>query len=412
MTISRESVEGTADTSRIITEVLEGIYSESGRANPYPLYARLRELGPVVTAPNGTVLISGYAEQSAFLKDHRLAKHPGRRLAASGWPDWMDHPSLRLMFDSMMFLNPPRHTRLRRLVSASFTPGRVQRLRPVVEQITADMLDAIPHGTTNFVQDFALPMPIAVVGALLGVPSSDWSLFQSLAADWTLVLDNVNPDTVERADRSATEMEECVARLAEERARNPQDDLISAMIAAQGDDKLTRQELVTMAALLLVAGFETTSGLLSKGLAALLRNPAQAARLRDEPELAAPAIEELVRFDAPVQFVANRTAEEDIEVAGIKLAAGQPAWALIGAGNHDPSVYTRPDELILDRQEAPPLSYGGGIHYCIGASLARLEAQVALPTILRTYPAIELAGTPTPRASHLISGLLTLPITI
>jgi cytochrome P450 len=167
-----------------------------------------------------------------------------------------------------------------------------------------------------------------------------------------------------------------------------------------------------MAALLLVAGFETTSGLLAKGLVALLRNPEQADRLRAEPELAVPAIEELVRFDAPVQFVANRTAEEDLEVAGIRLAAGQPVWALIGAGNHDPSVCTRPDDLILDRQEAPPLSYGGGIHYCIGASLARLEAQIALPEILRTFPGIELAGTLVPRTSHLISGLLNLPISV
>lgn len=407
-----EQSTSSTDSARIITEVLDGIYSESGRANPYPLYDRLRALGPVVTAPNGTILISGYAEQLAFMKDHRLKKHPGRRLAATGWPDWKDHPSLLMMFDSMMFLNPPRHTRLRRLVSAAFTPGRVQRMRPVVEQITADMLDALPRGTVNWVEHFALPMPIAVVGALLGVPRSDWPLFQSLAADWTLVLDNVNPDTVERADRAVLKMEECIAGLAEDRTKQPRDDLISALVAAQGDDKLTHRELVTMASLLLVAGFETTSGLLSKGLAALLNHPEQAARLRAEPELAAPAIEELVRFDAPVQFVANRTAEEDLEVAGFKLTAGQPAWALIGAGNRDPSVFTRPDELILDRQEAPSLSYGGGIHYCIGAALARLEAQVALPAVLRKFPGMEPAGTPTPRASHLISGYINLPVSV
>ncbi|MFC7310228.1 cytochrome P450 [Streptomyces monticola] len=402
----------TADRESIITEVLDGIYTESGRANPYPLYDKLRALGPVVTAPNGTVLISGYAEQLAFMKDHRLKKHPGRRLAATGWPDWKDRPSLRLMFDSMMFLNPPEHTRLRRLVQATFTPGRVKGMRSVVEQITADMLDALPRGTVNWVEGFALPMPIAVVGALLGVPPADWPLFQSLAANWTLVLDDVSPETVERADPSAVEMEECIARLAHDRAKKPQDDLISAMVAAQGDDKLTRRELVTMAALLLVAGFETTSGLLSKGLAALLKHPEQADRLRTEPELAGPAIEELVRYDAPVQFVANRTAEEDLEVAGIKLAPGQPAWALIGAGNRDPKVFTRPDELILDRQEAAPLSYGGGIHYCIGAALARLEAQVALPAVLRKFPDIQLAGPPTPRSSHLISGFVSLPVTV
>ncbi len=358
------------------------------------------------------VLISGYAEQSAFLKDHRLTKHPGRRLAAAGWPGWRDRPSLRLMFEGMLFLNPPEHTRLRRLVSAAFTPGRVERMRPVVEQITANMLDALPPGTVNFVEDFAFPMPIAVVGALLGVPANDWPMFQSLARNWTLVLDNVNPATIERADQAAIAMGDCFAGLASARARQPRDDLISAMVAAQGDDKLTGQELVTMAALLLVAGFETSSGLLSKGLAALLNHPEQAARLRAEPRLAAPATEELLRFDSPIQLVLNRTAEEDLQVAGIRLAARQPAMALVGGGNRDPAVFTRPDELILDRQEASPLSFGGGIHYCLGASLARLEAQVALPAVLRRFPGIELAGPPVPRAGHVVSGLLSLPVSV
>ncbi|AKN71782.1 cytochrome P450 [Streptomyces sp. PBH53] len=405
------STSGT-DTSQIVADVLEEMYSDSGRANPYPLYAQLRELGPVVTAPDGTVLISGYAEQRAFLQDHRLTKHPGRRLAAAGWPDWRDRPSLQLMFESMLFLNPPEHTRLRRLVSAAFTPSRVERMRPVVEEITADLLDALPGGTVNFVEDFALPMPIAVVAALLGVPSSDWPMFQSLARDWTLVLDDISPATVDRADQAAIEMGETFTRLAKDRAKHPRDDMMSVIVAAQGDDKLTGRELVTMAALLLVAGFETSSGLLSKGLVALLRHPEQAARLRAEPDLAVSAAEELIRYDSPIQLVPNRTAEEDIEVAGVKLAARQPVIAVIGAGNRDPKVFSRPEELTLDRQEAPPLSFGGGVHYCLGAPLARIEAQVALPAVLRRFPDIELAGTPVPRAGHVISGLLKLPVSL
>jgi cytochrome P450 len=402
-----------SDESRLIKELLDGIYSDAGRANPYPYYAKLRELGPVVTAPNGTVLITGYHETAAFLKDHRLTKHPGRRLAANGWPDWWDHPSLRLMFDSMMFLNAPEHTRLRRLVSAGFTPGRVAGMRPVVEKIAMDMLNALPSGTVDFVDDFALPLPIAVVAALLGVPTEDWPLFQRLASDWTLVLDDISRPTVEQADRAAKDMEDCIGELAKQRARHPQDDLISAMVAAQGDEKLTRRELTTMGCLLLVAGFETTSGLLSKGLVALLDHPDQADRLRNEPEIATPAMEEIVRFDAPVQLVANRTSEEDIEVGGLfKLEARQPAWGMIGAANRDPKVYSRPDELILDRKEAAPLAYGGGIHYCIGASLARMEGNVVLPTLLRRFPDLALAGPPVPRRGHLISGLLHLPISI
>lgn len=403
----------TSDAAaEVIAEVREAMYSDSGRLDPYPHYARLRELGPIVTAPDGLVLITGYAEQSEFLKDHRFTKHPERRLEAGGWPDWRERPSLYLMFEGMLFLNPPDHTRLRRLVAAAFTPRRVKQMRPVVQKITDDMLDTLPSGRVNFVEEFAFPMPIAVVGALLGVPAEDWGMFQALAADWTIVMDDLSPATVDRADESANTMIEYFEGLARERARRPQDDVISGMVAAQGDDRLTRRELITMAALMLVAGFETTSGLLSKGLYALLEHPEQAARLRDEPELAPSAVEELLRFDAPVQLVLNRTAEQDTEVAGVALGARQPVMSIIGQGNRDPRVFSRPDELILDRQEGPSLSFGGGVHYCIGASLARLEAEVVFPTVLRRFPDITMAGPRVPRSSLVISGLDDLPVSL
>lgn len=402
----------TDDTVQVIAEVREAMYTDSGRLDPYPHYRRLQEIGPILTAPDGLVLITGYAEQAEFLKDHRFTKHPERRLEANGWPNWREVPSLRMMFEGMLFLNPPDHTRLRRLVAAAFTPRRVQQLRPVVQKITDDMLDALPRGTRiNFVKDFAFPMPIAVVGALLGVPEKDWGMFQELAADWTIVMDDLSPETVAKADVSANTMTDYFVELAQEKAKRPTDDVISVMAAAQGE-KVTPQELVTMAALMLVAGFETTSGLLAKGLHSLIVNPEQADRLRHDPEITASAVEELLRYDAPVQLVVNRVAEQDTEVAGVPIAARQPVLSIVGQGNRDPRVFSRPDELLLDRQEGPSISFGGGVHYCIGASLARLESEVVFPTVLRRFPDIAMAAERTPRRSLVISGLDDMPVTL
>jgi len=388
--------------------VLTALAMPEGRADPYPLYERLRAIGPAVTAPDGTLVVTGYRECSMLLRDHRLHKTPERRLAASGYPQWQDRPALRLMFGSIMMLNPPVHTRLRRLVSACLT-ARVAGLRPAVERIVADTCEQIA-GDSDFVTGFAFPLPVTVIGELLGIPAADRPMFAELVQDWSTVLEVLTPQAVDRADAAASIVAGYLADLATQRRDHPADDLISAM-AAGGGDKLTADELVTMAALLLKAGTETTTGLLSNGLVALLSHPDQAARLRAEPFLAIPAVEELLRYDSPVQMLSGRCAPDDLTIAGFDLSDGQRVFAMVGAANRDAAVFSDPDRLTLDRAQQAPLSFGGGIHYCLGAPLARLEAQIAFPALLTRFPRLALAGEPVSREGTALRGHTSLPIT-
>jgi cytochrome P450 len=261
------------------------------------------------------------------------------------------------------------------------------------------------------VDRFAFPVPVTVIGELLGIPAADRPQFHDLARDWTAVLDTLAPAAVARADAAAQAIGDYLAGLARQRRRAPAGDLISALAAAApGGDRPDGEELVSIAALLLAAGFETTTGLLSNDLLALLAHPAQGRRLAAEPGLAAPAVRELLRYDPPVQILIGRTAPADLEVAGVRLAPGQRVLTLLGAANRDPAVFSRPGQLILDRDERPPLSFGGGIHYCLGAPLARLEAEVAFPALLTRFPRLALAGEPVPRQGNTRHGHERLPV--
>jgi cytochrome P450 len=326
-------------------------------------------------------------------------------------PGWSERPSLSLIYTSMLAANPPEHTRLRRLVSSSFTHRRVQALRPGIARMVEDLLDRMT-GEVDFVQAFAFPLPVNVIGELLGVPEPDRAQFQGLVRDWTQVLEVVTPEVLEKADPAAATIRDYLAGLADERRRKPGDDLISALVAAQeGDEKLTADEVLTMAALLFAAGFETTTNLLGNGLVALLDHPDQQEALRRRPELASSAVEELLRFDTPVQLL-GRVAWDDVEVAGVPVSGGERIVAYLGAGNRDPERFADPDRLDLARPDNAPLSFGGGIHYCLGAPLARLEAQIAIPALLARFPALARAGTPERRDSLAIRGYTSIPIRV
>ncbi len=392
-----------------VTVLLEELTTPAGRADPYPRYARLREAAPLVRAEDGALVATRYAECSAVTRDPRFIHMPADALAFLGYPDWAERPALRLLFTSLLTLNPPDHTRLRRLVSGAFTARRVQALRPAIERIVDDLLDQVA-GEVDFVAAFALPLPVNVIGELLGVPAPDRAQFQHLVQDWTPILDLLTPKVLAVADPAAAAMRDYLAGLVEERRREPGDDLLSALIAAEeSGDQLSGDELLTMAALLFGAGFETTTNLLGNGLATLLAHPAALAMLRENPALAPAAVEELLRFDSPVQLVA-RIAGDPIDLGEVSVAEGERVVAYLGAGNRDPRRFADPDELRLDRADNAPLSFGGGIHYCLGAPLARLEAQVALPALLRRFPRLALAGTPERRDSLTIKGFTRLPV--
>jgi cytochrome P450 len=379
-----------------------------GRDDPYPRYDRLREISPVLRADDGALVVTRHADGAAVTRDARLGHMPAEMLAYVGLPDWKDHPALHQLFTSLLAMNPPDHTRLRRLVSSGFTARRVQALQPAVSRMVDELLAGL-DGPADFVAAFAFPLPVNVIGELLGVPAADRAQFQTLVRDWSQLLDTITPEVIARADPAAATMRAYLAELTAERRRSPQDDLISALVAAEEEgDRLTEDELLTMAALLFAAGFETTTNLLANGLVALLRNPDQVPALFDDPVT---AVEELLRFDSPVQLVA-RVAWEETTIGGVEISPGDRIVAYLGAGNHDPARFKEPGRLDLSRADNAPLSFGGGIHYCLGAPLARLEAQIAFPALLSRFPGMRLDGSPGRRDSLTIRGYTSLPVSL
>jgi cytochrome P450 len=395
----------SAETATLLDELT----TLTGREDPYPRYARLREISAVIRADDGALVVTRHADCATVARDSRLGHMPKHMLAFIGLEDWADHPALRQLFSSMLTLNPPDHTRLRRLVSSTFTARRVQALRPAIETMVTGLLDEMA-GEVDFVSAFAFRLPVNVIGELLGVPAADRAGFQSVVRDWSQVLDSIGPETLVTADPAAATLRGYLAALATERRRHPQDDLISALVAAEeAGDRLTEDELLTTAGLLFAAGFETTSNLLANGLVALLSEPRQLAALQRWPDLAGPAVEELLRFDSPVQIL-SRVVYEPVTLGGLEIEPGERVVAYLGAGNRDPERFAEPERLDLFRADNAPLSFGGGIHFCLGAPLARLEAQVAFPALLARFPKLQLAGEPERRDSLTLRGFTRLPV--
>jgi cytochrome P450 len=397
-----------------VLRLLDELTRMPGRADPYPRYARLREISPVVRAEDGALVVTGYGDCATVVRDARLQHLPTDMLAFIGFPDWREHPALHQLFTSMLTINPPDHTRLRRLVSSAFTPRRVEALRPAIERMVQDLLDAMAGagGDVDFVAAFAYPLPVNVIGELLGVPPEQRDGLRPLVRDWTQVLEVITPEVLATADPAATAIRDQLAELVDQRRRHPGDDLLSALVQAQAaDDRLTDEEILSNAALLFAAGFETTTNLLTNGIVALLGAPEQFRLLGSRPDLAQPAVEELLRFDSPVQL-SSRVVTAPIELGGIGIEEGERVVAYLGAGNHDPARFADPDRLRLDRADNAPLSFGGGIHYCLGAPLARLEAQIALPAVARRFPSLTLTGQAQRRDSLSLKGYTSLQVSV
>jgi cytochrome P450 len=274
------------------------------------------------------------------------------------------------------------------------------------------MQDRAEGGQVDYVDTFAFPLPVNVIGELLGIPAEDRAQFQTLVRDATQVLEVLTPAVILTADAAAKEIRDYLAGLVAERRRQPRGDLLSALVEAeQRGDRLTEDELLTTAALLLSAGFETTVGLLGNGLVALAENPDQRALLAGDPSLADAAVEELLRYDAPVQSV-QRLVVAPVEIDGVPLQPGTRVTGLVGAANRDPARFPRPNELDLRRADNAPLSFGGGIHFCLGAALARLEGRLAFPALLQRFPDLAVNGPAVRRDSLTLHNFTSIPVSL
>ncbi len=387
---------------------LKSLFSAEGRRDPYPAYDVLRAHAPAFPALDGRWFLTTHTLTSRLLRD------PAVRVSDAAdydtfWPDWRDNRGVASIVGSMLQTNPPDHTRIRRAAAATFTARRVAGLRDVITEQATALIGEMPE-RADFVTAFAYPLPIAVICALLGVPDGDRPWFRQQAADLTVVLEPISTEEeMARADVAGRALEDYFIGLIADRRRAPREDLTSDL-AAEGSG-LTGAELLSNLVLLLVAGFETTTNLLGTGLKLLLDQPDQAARLRAEPGLAPAFVEEILRYDSPVQMTA-RTAGAPIDLGdGLVLRPGTEMMLLLGSANRDPERYPDPHRFDPDRPSIQPVSFGGGAHYCLGAPLARLEAQVAFPLLLTMLPRLAPAGAPVLRDRLVLRGYAELPVT-
>jgi cytochrome P450 len=349
-----------------------------------------------------------------------VLRHPGvgkdfsGAVASLGLDGQMAEEQARFRNDrsNMLVTDPPDHTRLRGLVTRAFTPRTVERLRPSIVTLVDELLDGFGTGEVDVVAALAFPLPVTVIGEMLGVPAADRPGLRPLVRSLTAVLELVvTPEAMAEAAAAEASLVEYFRGLVTERRARPQDDLLSQLIAAEdAGDQLTEEELISTAILLFAAGFETTTHLIGNGLLALLRNPDQLARLRADRSLLRPAVEELLRYDSPVQ-IAARTAYEDLTIDGHHVEAGSVILGLLGAANRDPGHFSDPERLDVGRAEGGPISFGGGIHFCLGAALARLEGQIVLDRLLDRFATMELVDDhPTHRDSLTLRGLVDLRV--
>jgi cytochrome P450 len=397
---------------------LEWVSIPERRADPYPFYARLRAAEPVHEVQFGIWLISGYDYVSEVLRDPVRFSSDERKSAfmmTSDGAAFGDTSFGRVVHDMMVFRDEPDHKRLRDLVQKAFTRRMVENLRARISSLVDELVDAIiERGGSDLISEFAYPLPVIVICELLGVPPEDRALFQEWAGDFGARFEAQplrTPEMEARGDAATVSLRDYLEGLIAEKRRLPADDLLSSLASVEdGGDRLSHDELVSTALLLLFAGHETTANLIGNGTHALLRNREQWQRLVDDPTRARAAVEELLRYDSPVQFI-QRVALQDVEVGGRQISSGAPVALMLGAANRDPSHFPDPDRLDITRGDAPLVAFGGGIHFCLGAPLARLEAQISFSTLARRIPGLDFGdGEPQWRPSFVLRGLATFPV--
>lgn len=393
----------------------------AARADPVAAYARLRAMGPVLRSRSmfgESLAITRYADVASVLRDPR-AVSDRRSLGDGGrgpMERWWMPGTVKLILNSMVMKDPPDHRRLRNLVQMAFTPSMVAGLTARVEAITAELLDAMARkGTVDLIEDLALPLPLTVIAEMLGVSPEDREAFRTLFAK-LVDPDALNPLGFVRNLPRMGRLHRFIRRLIALRREQPGDDLTTALVRAEeGGDRLSEDELVSMVFLLLFAGHETTVNLIASGVQALLAHPDQLALLRERPELIDTAIEELLRFTNPVGTVAPRFAREDMEIAGVPVPRGTTLMLLLASANLDEDAFANAHRLDVTRDPNRHVSFGLGAHFCLGAPLARLEARVALPALLRRFPRMRLSAPASQlqlRSNIGLRGLRALPLAI
>ena len=387
-------------------------------SNPYPGYKILREHRPVHWNELFEAWIfARYDDVDAVLMHPRFSAD--RAKARTRFSEMVRQQQEQFgpfsQAPTMLTSDPPEHTRLRRLVSKAFTPRAVENLRPRIREIINGLLDGVAgRDTFDLVDEIAYPLPVIVIAELLGVPPEDRADFKRWSNDVVATLGGpfTSPDVIERARASLQEMVTYMSGAIAERRANPREDLISGLIAAEDDGQvLSEMEIFSTTILLLIAGNETTTNLIGNAVSSLLKHPDQLELLRSDLSLMPSAVEELLRFNGPVQAT-GRVAKEDIEVGGVTVKEGQVAFVLLGSANHDPAKFPDPERLDLRRRPTDHLAFGDGIHFCLGAPLARAEAQITLQALIERYPRIELAGEPTWGGTFIIRGAKKLPLRV
>ena len=386
------------------------------RENPYRFYHQLRQADPVHWSDNFNFwVLTRYADCVSLLRHSQGSANP------RDWEHYNDYvealggegAAADMEQKWMLLRNPPDHTRLRKLVTKAFTPRVVEGMRPHIQQIVDDLLDRVAaQDGFDIIRDLAFPLPVIVIAELIGVPIEDRDQFKEWAGTLARSLDPVvTPEIVQAANSATESFVAYFTRLIAERRTRPQQDMLSALIAVEeAGDRLTEDELLSNTILLFAAGHETTMNLIGNGMLALFRHPDQLAKLKADPSLIRTAVEEFLRYDGSVQITA-RVALQDLEIGGKQIHKSQQTLILLGAANHDPAQFANPDRLDIARQDNPHITFSHGIHHCLGAPLARVEAQIAVQTLLRRMPRLRLATDAVEwREMVTLRGLRALPV--
>jgi cytochrome P450 len=395
--------------------ILAALATPEGSADPYPHYARLRRLNPVLVQQTGPVYVTGYRECLEVIRE------PGFHAQNAAWmdtvkPGWREHPGLVATTDAFLFKDPPEHTRLRRLVAGAFTQRQAVALREYITGLSARVLDQVADAgadgaTVDLHEILAATLPISVVGHILGVPEADHPILREPLEGLRLSVDGGNrANNLDLIDRGGTALVEYFGALAAQRREDPKDDVVSALAAASDRAVLTEDELQQTLTLIFSAGIESMVDMLLNGLAGLLGHPEQMDLLRADPALWPGAVEEMMRYDTPVQAM-GRIPGQDSVISGVPVPAGRLVIIMLGAAHRDPRTYHDPDVFDLTRTDTAVLSFGGGVHHCLGAPLARMQASVFLPALLNRFPGLHLAGPPV-RRGFVLRGFSDFPVVL